>query len=116
MRRAITISILPLLLTVAVVAAMGQRPDRVVVRDSETSEPNAEPQAAEQWEYLVVAGGNVNLSSSGSGSMRKEPTLTSFRENFPLQQNLDKLGAKGWELVQVSGGPGDAVYYFRRRK
>jgi hypothetical protein len=48
--------------------------------------------------------------------MRKEPAISAFRENFPLQQNLDKLGAKGWELLHVSGSPGDPVYYFKRRK
>jgi hypothetical protein len=48
--------------------------------------------------------------------MRKEPAISAFRENFPLQQNLDKLGAKGWELLHVAGSPGDPVYYFKRRK
>jgi hypothetical protein len=111
MRRVIAFSILILLLTAAVVAAMGQRADEPG-RDNEP----AQSTSGEQWEYLVVAGGHVNLSSSGSGTMRKEPAISAFRENFPLQQNLDKLGAKGWELLHVTGNPSDPVYYFKRRK
>jgi hypothetical protein len=70
-----------------------------------------------QWEYLVVAGGNSNLSTAGNEdypNMRKQKD-TNFREAFPLERNLDKLGAKGWELVTVSGS-NDPVYYFKRRK
>lgn len=67
------------------------------------------------WEYLVVQGGTVNLSPSDSGTMRKEPGAFG-RESFPLEKNLDKLGAKGWELVAVSGSPGDPVFYLKRRK
>jgi hypothetical protein len=71
-----------------------------------------------QWEYLVVAGGNSNLSTSGNENypnMRKQKD-TNFRENFPLERNLDKLGAKGWELVAVYGGSNDPLYYFKKRK
>jgi len=67
------------------------------------------------WEYLVVQGGTVNLSPSDSGTMRKEPGAFG-RESFPLEKNLDKLGAKGWELVAVAGSPGDPVFYLKRRK
>ena len=67
------------------------------------------------WEYLVVGGGNVNLSGNdGFSSMRKADG--SFREAYPLERNLDKLGAKGWELVAVLGNPADPVYYLKRRK
>ncbi|MFY9555811.1 MAG: hypothetical protein WAV20_06030 [Blastocatellia bacterium] len=66
------------------------------------------------WEYLVVQGGTVNLSGDG-GSMRKEPGAFS-REWFPIERNMDKLGAKGWELVTVTGSAADPVYYFKRRK
>jgi hypothetical protein len=69
----------------------------------------------EQWEYLVVAGGTVNLNPSDSATMRKAPGAFN-RENFPLEQNMDKLGVKGWELVTVTGSPADPVYYFKRRK
>src|SRR5262249_40795624 len=72
-------------------------------------------QGAGGWEYLVVQGGTVNLSPSDGGSMRKEPGAFS-RESFPLERNLEKLGAKGWELVTVTGSPADPVYYLKRKK
>jgi hypothetical protein len=67
------------------------------------------------WEYLVVQGGTVNLSPSDSGTMRKEPGAFG-RESFPLEKNLDKLGAKGWELVAIAGPPSDPIFYLKRRK
>ena len=72
--------------------------------------------ATEKWEYLVVAGpSSTNFSPTGNPSMRKE--VGSFgREGFVLEQHLDKLGAKGWELVSVAGPVSDPVYYFKRRK
>jgi hypothetical protein len=72
-------------------------------------------QSGNGWEYLVVQGGTVNLTGSDGGSMRKEPGAFS-RESFPLERNLDKLGAKGWELVTVAGSPGDPIFYLKRRK
>jgi hypothetical protein len=48
--------------------------------------------------------------------LRKETSGAFGREAFVLEQALDKLGAKGWELVSVSGSQGDPVYYFKRRK
>jgi hypothetical protein len=71
--------------------------------------------AMNQWEYLVVQGGTVNLEASGSSSMRKAPPAFS-REAFPLEQNLDKLGKQGWELVQVTGNPADPAFFFKRRR
>ena len=70
----------------------------------------------EQWEYLVVAGGTTNLTSTPNLSLRKEATGAFSREAFPLELNLDKLGSKGWELVTVAGNPADPIYYFKRRK
>jgi hypothetical protein len=67
------------------------------------------------WEYLVVQGGTVNLSAGDGGSMRKADGAFS-REAYPLEKNLDKLGAKGWELVAVTGASQDPVYYLKRRK
>jgi len=67
------------------------------------------------WEYLVVQGGTVNLSGGDGGSMRKADGAFS-RESYPLERNMDKLGAKGWELVAVTGSPADPIYYFKRRK
>jgi hypothetical protein len=72
-----------------------------------------------QWEYLVVSGGSVNLSTSGNEnypSMRKERDGSFNREYFPLERNFDKLGAKGWELVSVYGSLNDPVYFFKRPK
>ncbi len=74
--------------------------------------------AETQWEYLVVTGGSANMSTAGNENypgMRKHPD-TPFREYFPLERNLDKLGAKGWELVSVYGPPTDPVYFFKRMK
>lgn len=73
--------------------------------------------AAEQWEYLAVAGpSTTNLTPTGNPRMRKEPNVPFGREAFVLEQHMDKLGANGWELVAVAGPPTDPVYYFRRRK
>jgi hypothetical protein len=81
---------------------------------SERSTAN-DDQSGSGWEYLVVQGGTVNLTGSDGGSMRKEPGAFS-RESFPLERNLDKLGAKGWELVAVVGSPADPIFYLKRRK
>lgn len=72
--------------------------------------------ATEQWEYLVVAGANSNLTAPSNPSMRKEPPGPFGREAFVLEQDMDKLGAKGWELVSVSGAATEPIYYFKRRK
>jgi hypothetical protein len=78
--------------------------------DSETK------QSAAKWEYLAVAGpSNTNFTPTGNPRMRKEDSGFG-REAFVLEQHLDKLGAKGWELVSVSGPPLDPAYYFKRRK
>ena len=69
----------------------------------------------EQWEYLVVAGGSVNLNPTDSATLRKAPGAFN-REAFALEQNMDKVGAKGWELVQVTGSPADPTFFFKRRK
>jgi hypothetical protein len=69
----------------------------------------------ERWEYLVVAGANNNLTASGNPNLRKDTSGGFSREAFVLEQALDKVGAKGWELVSVTG-PGEPVYYFKRRK
>ncbi|HKZ81130.1 MAG TPA: hypothetical protein VJ124_22860 [Pyrinomonadaceae bacterium] len=73
--------------------------------------------AAEQWEYLAVAGpSTTNLTATGNPRMRKEPSSAFGREAFVLEQHLDKLGANGWELIAVAGPPTDPAYYFKRRK
>src|SRR5437667_394607 len=72
--------------------------------------------SAERWEYLAVAGPTTtNFAGGGDSSMRK--TGGQFaREAYVLEQHLDGLGARGWELVSVAGPPTDPVYYFKRRK
>ncbi len=68
---------------------------------------------------MVVAGGNVNLSTFGNEQypgFRKAPDGSFKGEFFPLERNLDKLGAKGWELVTVAGNPNDPLFYLKRRK
>jgi hypothetical protein len=77
-----------------------------------------EPAAETQWEYLVVAGGSVNLSSEGLGSsrMRKQPDDSFAQEAYGLERNFDKLGAQGWQMVAVHGAPNNPVYYFKRLK
>ena len=74
-----------------------------------------ESAAANGWEYLVVSGGNVNLAATDNTSMRKESGAFA-REWFPLEKNMDRLGAKGWELVSVSGPVQEPIYYFKRKK
>ena len=38
------------------------------------------------------------------------------REASVIERNLDKLGAKGWELVSVYGLPNDPIYYLKRKR
>ena len=72
--------------------------------------------ATEKWEYLVVSrASSTNFSATGNDSMRKESGGFGI-EGFVLEQHLDRLGAKGWELVTVAGPPSDPSYYFKRRK
>jgi hypothetical protein len=88
---------------------------QVVAQRSSSS--TKESAAETQWEYLVVAGGTVNISSSGvDARMRKQPDDSFNREAYALERNFDKLGAKGWELVTVSGPANDPVFYFKRPK
>ena len=70
----------------------------------------------DQWEYLVVSGNTTNFSPSGNPNLRKDPNGAFRREAFVLEQNMDKLGAKGWELVSVTGPDQEPIYYFKRRK
>ena len=107
MKRTVVLSIaavmIGLLLTIAAKSVFGERSNA------------GDDQSGGGWEYLVVQGGNLNLSPSESSSMRKEPGAFT-RESFPVEKNMDRLGAKGWELVTVAGSPADPIYYFKRRK
>ena len=109
MKRSIWISALSVLLAVAITGAAARS------LQNRASADDAQSPAGDGWEYLVVSGGTVNLTPSDSGSLRKEPGAFS-REWFPLEKNLDKLGAKGWELVAVAGSPNDPIFYLKRKK
>ncbi len=68
------------------------------------------------WEYLVIAGGRNNLSSAGTnGKLAKLALESGFRENYPLEMNLDKLGAEGWEVITVTM-TSEPVYFLKRVK
>jgi hypothetical protein len=73
--------------------------------------------AGERWEYLVVgAPSGTNFAPSGNPSMRKDGSGGFGREAFVLEQQMDKLGNRGWELVSVYGPTSDPAYFFKRRK
>lgn len=81
----------------------------------QSSHNDPEKAVTDKWEYLIVAGGNVNLSGVGS-EMSKRKADGSFREASVVQRNLDKLGQQGWELVTVHGLPTEPIYYLKRPK
>ena len=88
----------------------------VVVKTAGPGDRLADDTSAEKWEYLAVAGASsTNFTPTGNSAMRKQEGAFG-REAFVLETQLDKLGAKGWELVSVAGVPNDPVYYFKRRK
>jgi len=106
MRRII---LLALLLLVPVVAVLVKTTGHAETGRGDTA-------ATQKWEYLAVAGpSTTNFTPTGNPSMRKED-VPFAREGFVLEQHLDKLGAKGWELVSVAGVPTDPVYYFKRQR
>ncbi|MEW6737851.1 MAG: hypothetical protein AB1489_41615, partial [Acidobacteriota bacterium] len=55
----------------------------VVMLVSKTGSGNVS-ESSEQWEYLVVAGGQSNITSTPVTSLRKETTGSFSREQFPL--------------------------------
>lgn len=69
-----------------------------------------------EWEYLVIVGGRQSVTSTSNTKMSKLGLDTSFREYFPLEMNLDKLGAEGWELVTVVMTRDEPIYYLKRVK
>jgi hypothetical protein len=84
-------------------------------RSSRTTESDKNDRQVE-WEYLVIVGGRQNLTSSSNTKMAKLSLDSSFREHFPLEMSLDKLGAEGWELVAVAMARDEPIYYLKRRK
>ena len=84
--------------------------------EQRTDDPNEKP-GIDRWEYLVVANPNrTNYSPTGNPNMRKEDMGSFGHEAFVLETHMDRLGAKGWELVAVSGTPNDPIFYFKRPK
>jgi len=113
MKRGIRIVLAAILFaTVIAITASAINQRRTTARDEATAD---ETPSGERWEYLVVSGANNNLTASGNPNLRKDTSGFS-RESFVLEQALDKLGAKGWELVSVSSSPSDAIYYLKRKK
>lgn len=90
----------------------------VVVKTTGQDGANANDSAAnEQWEYMVVAApSGTNFSPSGNSRLRKEPTGSFGREAFVLEQQMDKVGMRGWELVAITGNAVEPIYYFKRRR
>ena len=114
---AVIIAVL-LLSAIFAFAVSGQRSRSGSEREV-SREPGSNSAPDNQWEYLIVSGGNANITSMSSdqfSTMRKQPDGSFGREAFVLERNLDKLGAKGWELVSVQGNPNDPVYYLKRSK
>jgi hypothetical protein len=105
MKRLIPIALLLLVIPVVVAS---QR-----IKSQRDNDP--ESFAGQRWEYLVVANPSAtNFAATGNPDMRKEDAP--FREGFVLETQLDKLGARGWELVSVEGTSNNPVYYFKRAK
>jgi hypothetical protein len=94
------------LLSIAIAATLARNVD------------SKEPADADAWEYLVITGGTVNLESVSSSQFKEMQKLPdgSFREASVLQRNLDKLGARGWQLITVNGSSNSPIYYFKRPK
>ena len=107
MKRSILLASALAALLIATLAFANQRSSR----DKESDKNNSKA----DWEYLVIGGGRQNLTSSGNNKMAKLALDTSFREHFPLEANLDKLGAEGWELVTVTIARDEPIYYLKRR-
>ena len=114
MKRSVLVALASILFVVIVVitaSAISQKR----ARTDDGSEAD-EMTSGERWEYLVVSGASNNLTASGNSSLRKETSGAFGRESFVLEQALDKLGAKGWELVSVSGDPREPTYTLKRKK
>lgn len=105
------------LMRVLMLSALVILPAAAVMKTSSQAESAAQTKrSSDRWEYLVMSGASsTNFTPTGNPDMRKEPGGFG-RESFVLEQHLDRLGMKGWELVSVSGTPTDPVYYLKRRK
>ena len=114
MKRGVLIALAIILLAAAIAAAANTLTQRKA--NSDEAAAAEEVTGGERWEYLVVAGANSNLTPSGNPNLRKDTSGAFSQEAFVLEQALDKLGTKGWELVSVTGSPNNPLYYFKRRR
>jgi hypothetical protein len=88
----------------------------VRARSQDRSDRQEREEASKDWEYLIVAGGNVMLGP-GLGSEPGRKKQNEFnREAVTVERNLDRLGAQGWELIHVGGPPNDPFFYMKRVK
>ena len=108
MKRTILLSVIILVLLLATVALARQR-------SSSAKESSKEIHKIE-FEYLVLAGGRGNLAGSDNNSAMSKIPGGAFRDNYPLEKNLDKLGSEGWELTAVLLNQNEPVYYLKREK
>lgn len=114
MKRVILVASILILFAAAIGVAANAVSQR---RDAEDNRPAEESAVSgERWEYLVVNGAHNNLTPTNNPSLRKDQTGAFRSEAFVLEQSLDKLGARGWELVSVTGSPTDPIYYLKRRR
>lgn len=104
------------LLMAIIVLAVSLAVGFTVFGQGSSNDKEKEKAAVDQWEYLIVTGGNVNLTGIGSEMGKRKQPDNSFREASVVQRNLDKLGQQGWELVAVYGLPTEPIYYLKRPK
>lgn len=85
------------------------------VKTEQRNDDSTDKNVRERWEYLVVSNPNrTNFQPTGNAEMRKEEMGSFGAEAFVLEQHLDRVGAKGWELIAVSGTSNDPIFYFKR--
>jgi hypothetical protein len=91
-------------------------PMAMALQKSRKPDPVDSPEA-ERWEYLAVAGPTTtNFSGTTDATASRKESGSFAREAQVLEAHLDKIGARGWELISVAGPPTDPVYYFKRRR
>lgn len=71
--------------------------------------------SAQEWEYLVVGVG-VGVRIDFSSAWTNKGGKVNFMEAVDTENDLDKLGRKGWELVDVVGvlGGDQQEFVFKR--
>lgn len=79
-----------------------------------TTASRGQERSGVEWEYLIVAGGNVNFPGGGGPGKNKQKEFA--QEAVTVERNLDRLGAEGWELVAVYGAPNNPTFYLKRAK